>query len=159
MHRFLPSLLDRLIDADPASPAEPLRPSYSLDELEESVARDVESLLNARRGAGRQAIAGLAQGRRSTLAYGLEDFSAMSLASGADRAAICRAIERALADHEPRLRDARVEPGAHGAGQRGAVFTIAATLAVHPLREPLSLEATLQSATRTYAVRRGGRPA
>ena len=37
MQRFVPSLLDRLIDAAPLSPSEPTRPSLSLEQLKDAV--------------------------------------------------------------------------------------------------------------------------
>ncbi len=159
MQRFVPSLLDRLIDAAPASRVEPLRPALTLEQLRDTVARDVEALLNTRGGAGHRGLDACPNARRSTLAFGLEDFSSMSLASGADRVRICRAIERAIADHEPRLREVQVALGGRDPTLRRVVFSIRATLSVHPLHEPVSFEAMLLPSTRTYAVQHGQRPA
>ena len=121
----------------------------------DTVARDVEALLNTRGGAGRRGLDACPNARRSTLAFGLEDFSSMSLASGADRVRICRAIERAIADHEPRLREVQVALGGRDPTLRRVVFSIRATLSVHPLHEPVSFEAMLLPSTRTYAVQHG----
>jgi len=156
MQRFVPSLLDRLIDAAPQSPSEPTRPSHSLEQLKDGVARDVESLLNARHGSLRNALEGFPHAKRSIAAYGLDDFAAMSMSSSVDRAAICRSIERAIADHEPRLRAVRVELDRHVSTQK-LRFTIRAMLVVHPLQEPVNFDAVLQTTTQSYAVQTGRR--
>ena len=152
MHRFTPSLLDRLIDAAPLSPSEPVSPTLSIDQLKDAVARDVEALLNARHGSARDALQRYPNARRSIAAFGLDDFAAMSLASLSDRAAICRSIERALADHEPRLRGARVEIERRDGASQKLCFTIRAVLLAHPLQEPVNFDAVLQTTTQSYAV-------
>ncbi len=75
MQRFVPPLLDRLFDAAPLSPAEPLRPTLSLEQLKDTVARDLESLLNARRGSTRESMQGHPFACESVLAFGLDDFA------------------------------------------------------------------------------------
>ena len=157
MQRFVPPLLDRLIDASPRSSAEPLRPSFSMDDLKDAVARDVESLLNARRGSTRESLAGYPNVRSSVAAFGLDDFASMSMASAVDRAAICRSIERAIADHEPRLQHARVEIEQRDASTQKMRFSIHAMLVAHPLLEPVNFDAVLQTTTQSYAVNTGRR--
>lgn len=159
MQRFVPPLLDRLIDAAPQSRAEPLRPALSLEQLKDAVARDVESLLNARRGSTRDALDTYPNARASVAAFGLDDFAAMSMASTVDRAAICRAIERSITDHEPRLRGIRVELDKRDAMTQKLRFAIHAMLVVHPLHEPVNFDAVLQTTTQNYAVQCGRRAA
>jgi type VI secretion system protein ImpF len=157
MQRFVPPLLDRLIDAAPLSRAEPLRPSLSIDQLKDAVARDVESLLNARRGSSHAALDGFRHARTSVAAFGLDDFVAMSMSSAVDRAAICRSIERAITDHEPRLRNARVALERRDADSQKLRFSIHAVLVAHPLQEPVNFDAVLHTTTQNYAVQSGGR--
>jgi type VI secretion system protein ImpF len=152
MQRFVPPLLDRLIDAAPLARAEPLRPAMSLEQLKDAVARDVESLLNARRGSTRAALDGYANARASVVAFGLDDFASMSMASTVDRAAICRSIERAITDHDPRLRSVRVDLDQRDAATQKLRFSIHAMLVVHPLHEPVNFDAVLQTTTQNYAV-------
>ena len=155
MQRFVPSLLDRLIDAAPLARTEPTRPALSLDQLKDSVARDVESLLNARHGSARDTLDRFTNVRHSIAAFGLDDFAAMSMASINDRAAICRSIERAIADHEPRLRTIRVELDRRDTATQKLRFSIRALLVVHPLQEPVNFDAVLQTTTQSYAVQSG----
>ena len=157
MQRFVPSLLDRLIDAAPLSGSEPTRPSLSLEQLKDAVARDVESLLNARHGSDRDAFSRFLNARRSIATFGLDDFAAMSMASIDDRAAICRSIERAITDHEPRLRGARVELDKRDTATQKLRFSIRAVLIAHPLQEPVNFDAVLQTTTQSYAVQTGRR--
>lgn len=157
MQRFVPPLLDRLIDSAPGANAEPLRPSFSIDNLKDAVARDVESLLNARRGSTRASLADYPGVRTSVAAFGLEDFASMSMTGAVDRAAICRSIERAIADHEPRLRHARVEIEQRDGSTQKMRFSIHAVLVAYPLQEPVNFDAVLQTTTQNYAVSTGRR--
>lgn len=157
MQRFVPSLLDRLIDAAPLSGSEPTRPSLSLEQLKDAVARDLESLLNARHGSSRDALDRFANARRSIAAFGLDDFAAMSMASIDDRAAICRSIERAINNFEPRLRGVRVELDKRDTATQKLRFAIRAVLIAHPLQEPVNFDAVLQTTTQSYAVQTGRR--
>ena len=46
--RFAPTLFERLFDEQPGSPADHLIRGWSLEQLKDSVATDVEALLNSR---------------------------------------------------------------------------------------------------------------
>ncbi|WP_140635491.1 type VI secretion system baseplate subunit TssE [Methylibium rhizosphaerae] len=157
MHRFIPSLLDRLIDHPPRAGGSAVKPTLSIDELKASVARDVESLLNSRRGTLARDLKGFPLSQRSLLAFGLDDFVSMSMVSSVDRDAICRSLEGAIARHEPRLAQVRVsienDPGATDRLR----FAIHALLQAHPLQEPVSFDAVLHTMTQQYDVR-SGRP-
>lgn len=159
MQRFVPPLLDRLIDLAPSMPAEPLSASMSLEQLKTTVARDVESLLNSRHGPETAHLAEHANARRSVLSFGLEDFSSMSMSSHGDREAVCRSIERAIANHERRLRDVRVSLTPDRSDTQKLRFAIQALLIVHPLQEPVSFDAVLQTTTQSYDVQNTRRAA
>lgn len=136
-----------------------MRPTLSIEQLKDAVARDVEFLLNARHGAARLELERYPQARRSIVAFGLDDFAAMSMASLVDRAAICRSIERAITDHETRLRHVQVDLDRRDAASQKLCFAIRAVLVTHPLQEPVSFDAVLQTTTQTYAVGTGRRAA
>lgn len=159
MKGFEPSLIDKLVDEAPGSAGGAVALSVSVEQYKESVARDLEGLLNTRAAFSRQELAGHPQCTRSLMTYGLRDFSAMSLANAHDRAAICRSLEEAIECHEPRLGNVRVhlDPAVQLGG--GLHFTIQALLDLQPAREPVSFDAMLQPGTLQYSVGRARRQA
>lgn len=156
MIRFAPSLLDRLLDDMPQAPAEAAAPQIGLEQLKDSVVRDLESLLNARCGLRHDALRSHPQSQRSILSFGMTDFSSMSLANTDDRETICRAIESAILAHEPRLKNVRVGIGGEY-GSNKLLFTIQALLVANPAREPVNFNATLQPSTQLYSVSKARR--
>ena len=84
------------------------------------------------------------------------DFSAMSLAHTEEREAICRAIEDAIATHEPRLRQVHVSL-VEDVSSRGYTFQIQALLLANPAQEPVSFNATLKPSTQLYSVSKSRR--
>lgn len=155
-----PSLLEKLLDDAPKSPrAAAVVKSISLDQYKESVARDLEGLLNSRSAFSEEDVEAFPQCRRSMMTYGLRDFSSMSLASAPDRAAICRSIEQAIARHEPRLHHVQVLLDGGPREARGLHFTIHGLLDLLPAQEAISFDALLQTATLQYSVSRVRRPA
>ena len=157
MIRFSPSLLDRLLDDEPDILAEHARPQVSLEQLKDSVVRDLESLLNARCGLRRDSLAAHPQAQHSILSFGMSDFSSMSLANTDERDAICGAIESAIHAHELRMKNVRVGLSTDKAANR-LLFTIQALLVVNPLREPVNFNALLQPSTQMYSVSKSRHP-
>ena len=78
---------------------------WTVENLKSVIARDLEDLLNTRRAIPDSALSGFPYVQRSILAYGLMDFSAMSI--GNDMDSICAAVALAISRHEPRLVDVR----------------------------------------------------
>src|SRR5436305_15195099 len=100
---LVPSVLDRLLDDDPATTAEPARNrSQLLRELKLSVRRDIESLLNARR-RNVSIPSGLPELANSLLTYGIPDFSGTGPATDEQRDAFCRQLETIIRLGQPRL--------------------------------------------------------
>jgi len=127
----------------------------SIEQLKDSVARDVESLLNARCGLPEGMLDGLVHCQQSVLSFGLKDFVSMSLAKQGDRELICQDIRNALRVHEPRLRDPIVQvSSSEGPGQR-LHFGIQALLIAHEANEIVSFDAVLQPVSQRYQVSRG----
>lgn len=155
MKGFEPSLLEKLFDDEPrVRAASGIFKSQSLEQYKESVARDLEGLLNSRAAFGEDMLKAWPNCQKSLLTYGLRDFSTMSLANGHDRAAVCRLLEQAIARHEPRLHGVRVALEGNGRGVDGARFAIHALLDVEPAREPVSFDAMLRPNTMQYSVSR-----
>ncbi|RAR65739.1 type VI secretion system protein ImpF [Paraburkholderia unamae] len=95
------------------------------DALRASIARDLARLLNTR---ARQPYEAWLAGDGSAIDYGLPDFSARTLRSGADREAIAAAVARAIAWFEPRLVDVAVGFNETDRHANDAVLTIRATM-------------------------------
>jgi type VI secretion system protein ImpF len=157
MQRFTPYLLDRLFQDTSHDRRDGYRASLTLEQVKDSVAADVEALLNTRCAVREHELAPYRYAKQSILRFGLDDFSARSLASVADRDYICRAIERAIADQEPRLTSVRVDIDANESAGQQLRFSIRALLQLHPTTEPVNFDAVLQTGTQQYQVSSGGR--
>ena len=148
-----PSLLDKLFDDSPKQPGDQnIFKASSLGQYKETVARDLEGLLNSRMALSETLFDAFPQCRKSLMVYGLRDFSAMSLVNAYDRALICRSLEDAISRHEPRLHDVTVTLDEGNAPGGGLHFTIHALLDIRPAREPVSFDAMLQPSTLQYSV-------
>jgi len=153
MKGFEPSLFDKLFDNDAHSPYALRR--LSVEEIKETVARDMKSLLNTRMAFTEEMLKRYPQCQRSVLTYGLSDFSGLSLASHYDREFICRSLEQAIARHEPRLTHVRVVLQVDRRATSVLYFAITALLDVGPAHEPVTFDATLQPSTLQYSVNKG----
>jgi type VI secretion system protein ImpF len=149
---FEPSFLDKLFDNDPRSPAAAVLRRLSVDELKDTVARDIEALLNARIVFHEEDLKAFPECKRSILTYGMNDFAGLSLASHSDRVFICRSLELAIARHEPRLKNVYVNLEVDKNSINVLHFSIRALLVVDEAREPINFDALLQPSTLQYAV-------
>lgn len=147
------SVLDRLIDYEPQITREPVASrSKSLRLLKESVKRDLEWLLNTR-----QLVGGippdLKELNNSVAAYGLPDFTNLSIDSPADRKSIKREIELAIRRFEQRLDNVRVTIEPTEGLDRVLRFRIDASLRIDPAPEPITFDTKLELGTGEYVVR------
>lgn len=154
MKRFEPSFLDKLFDDEPHVPAPAAMRQLSLEELKNTVARDVEAIFNTRIALTEEDLAELPECQRSVLTYGLNDFAGLSLASHYDRTFICKSIQQAIARHEPRLQQVQVAFELNEQSTNALYFAIQALLVVHPAEEPVTFDAMLQPSTLQYSVTR-----
>jgi type VI secretion system protein ImpF len=149
MNGFTPGLLDRLLGE--------AAPRMSLEQYKDSVARDLEDLLNTRCAIPEQVMRAYPECARSIANYGLVDFAGMCFGSDEDRMRICAALKIAIERHEPRLRNvqARLE---HEPGSINRVrFAIYGTLAGLPQTEAVSFDAVLQPSSLHYSINRSAR--
>ncbi len=156
MAGFLPTLFERLRDDHPhrSHEADPMR-RWSVEELKESVARDLERLLNSRSPLFSDSFDDFPESLNSVASYGMGDFVGLSLSNPADRELICRTLERTIAHHEPRLRQVDVRLEADRTSIGCLQFGINAVLHVNPASEPVTFDALLQPNTLQYSVARG----
>lgn len=151
MNGYTPGLLDRLLGARPGG--------LTLEQYKDSVARDLEDLLNTRCALPEELLRAYPECARSIINYGLIDFAGLCLNSAEDRTRVCAALKAAIERHEPRLRQvqARLERE-HGSINRIS-FAITATLAGLPQREAVSFDAVLQPSSLHYSINRNARGA
>src|ERR1035438_2526340 len=130
------SVLDRLIDREPASNSEaaPTR-AQSVRQLKVSLRRDLEWLLNSRR-TPEAAGSEFQELERSLYNFGLPDVTSLSWDSARDRGRLARMIEQALTTFEPRLTAIRVVAVEASAGAQHVMrFQIEGMLDMDPSPE------------------------
>lgn len=151
MNKFEPSLMDKMF-ADESAQKGALR-RLSLEEVKESVAIDLEALLNTRQVLTPEMLAkAFPECAHSLICYGLRDFSNLSLSSSPDRALICRSLQHAIAQYEPRLKSVRTNLEVDSHNTNNLHFSISAILMIFPAREAVSFDALLHPSTMRYAV-------
>jgi len=147
------SVLDRLVSTGGGHRQRDLR--IGVEELKQSVRRDIEWLLNSRRPL--LDLSDLPEARSSILAYGIPDLTLFS-SSHADSQRICVYIEETLRTFEPRLlpRSIKVEPvPGREEGHARLKFSIHALLNVDPVREPISFDTSVETASGAVQVTTG----
>ena len=156
MQDFSPALLDKLFvesrHNDKLSAHGLIR--LSLDELKDSVARDLEALLNTRKIISENYLKRYPECAKSIISYGLTDIASLSLASTDDRAFICRSLEQAIDRHEPRLKNVRASIDIENTAINRLNFAISALLVVNPVSEPVSFDAVLKTSSLHYSIKK-----
>jgi type VI secretion system protein ImpF len=149
----MPSILDRLIDPDTGGTA--WRRGYGIEQMVETVHRDLEDLLNTR-----ESHQGLPEEftelYHSVLAYGLPDLTSLNAITPQQRDEIGRVLEAVIGRFEPRLRDVRaklLDPG--NEKERTVRFHIEARLNVDPAPE-VDFDTILELTTGHYSVKPSG---
>jgi type VI secretion system protein ImpF len=156
---YTPGLFDRLMDMPQYGASSGTLTRLSIEDLKDAVARDLEALLNTRTVIPEHLFKQFPECGRSIITYGLNDFAGLSLSSTDDRAYICQCLEKAIARHEPRLRNVRASLEV----QEGAInclnFAITALLVVHSAQEAVNFDAVLQPSSLHYSISKARRPA
>ncbi|TCB48329.1 type VI secretion system baseplate subunit TssE [Acinetobacter terrestris] len=124
----------------------------SLQQLRESVASDLEDLLNSRMAKLNDLIDDFPLAKQSILQFGIIDFVGLSTANPTDRDKICQSIEQSIAAHEPRLRQIKVEMLLDGHNMGALCLSIQAYLNIYPLFEPVIFDALLKPITQQYVI-------
>ncbi|MCE2899876.1 MAG: type VI secretion system baseplate subunit TssE [Gemmatimonas sp.] len=149
-----PSLLDRLTDEDPQQPADaPVSREESVRQFRRTVQRDVELLLNTRRGI-LPLDARHPQLRRSVHEFGLPDTTGLAMATMAARQRLTDDIRDTLDRFEPRLTNIVVRLTDSDQVRTPQVrFSIQATLRMDPTPEQVVFDTVLEMASGEYDVR------
>lgn len=150
--RVTPSVLDRLIDYDPRTPAEaPKSRSTTLAELKTAVRRDLEWLLNTRCHGDMDDVENV-EVRKSVAFYGLTDIMGMSPKSPSEQKRLTKALEAAIKIFEPRFLNVKVTLDPIEEIHRQLKFRIEARLDVEPAPEPIVFDTVLQAGSGEFAV-------
>jgi type VI secretion system protein ImpF len=151
--RITPSIVDRLLDFDPANQNEtPKSRSQGLRELKQAVRRDLEWLLNTRHTAD-EIPENLEEVSKSLATFGLPDFTGSSSSNDDDRRDLIRNVETALRIFEPRFMNLKVSLEEINEVERGVKFRIQATLRVEPTPEPVVFDTILQVGSGEFEVK------
>lgn len=150
---LIPSVLDRLIDLEPDRRTEsPLNRTQILQQMKQSVGRDLQSLLNTRcRATGWPT--GLEQLSRSLVAYGIPDCVGVNTGSRQQQEELRRMIQHAVEAFEPRLTNIRVSVAdTDDAADRTLRFRIDAYLKIDPAPEPVIYDSRLDATNGDFSV-------
>lgn len=157
MKGYTPGLLDRLLGERTQAVVNGVVARLSMEQLKDSVARDLEALLNTRLGIDPALFDAYPECRRSIISYGLIDFAGFCLSSTDDRAAICASLTAAIEQHEPRLRDVSASLELAQGSVNRLNFVINATLQVDATSEPVNFNAVLQPSSLHYSISKAAR--
>jgi len=135
-------LFDRLVDLDPSSPVEqqPLR-VLTVDEVRESVQRELERLLNTRSPTPADEWE---DKERTVLDWGLPDYSGWYTRSPPSQGRLARLLEATIRAFEPRMLDPRVTVEGRDADDRSLAVWIEGTIRVGTILEPVSFPLALE---------------
>lgn len=144
---FKTTLFDRLLPNELYG-----QQGLSLQQLRESVALDLEDLLNSRTAKLSPNIDDFPLAKQSILQFGIIDFVGLSTSNPSDRDKICQSIEQSITAHEPRLKQIKVEMLMEGHNMGALCLSIQAFLNIHPLYEPVIFDALLKPTTQQYVI-------
>jgi type VI secretion system protein ImpF len=144
---IMKSLIERLTASSPDNNREDI---YA---MRDAVSRDLEMLLNTRSEGARTIPLSFEECRKSSLTYGIPDFSSYSLLSPHDRDRIRRSLEQSIAQHERRLSRVRISLEPQHQFERVLRFKVDALLSLGAEREKVQFDAVLQLNTQAYLVK------
>ncbi|MDO1583089.1 type VI secretion system baseplate subunit TssE [Rhizobium oryzicola] len=150
------SVLDRLLDDAPYSPADP-PVSYvtQVREMREAIRRDLEMLLNTRR-CIRSPASELRELQDSLQTYGVDAGVSVNLMTDEAKLSLARSIERSISRFETRLSNVQVTIlKSRSVTERALRMRIEATFRLHDGMPPISFESTIDPSTQRFHVEGG----
>ncbi|MFA5985460.1 MAG: type VI secretion system baseplate subunit TssE [Methylococcaceae bacterium] len=157
MQSFAPGLLDKLLIGRNHKQSNATTLRLNMEELKDVVASDLEALLNTRKVITAEFLKPYPECSKSIVSYGLNDFAGLCLSSADDRQYICRSLEQAIAQHEPRLQNIKAVLEVQDSSVNKLNFAISALLIAHPAHEPVSFDAVLQPSSLHYTISKAAR--
>jgi type VI secretion system protein ImpF len=150
--RYAPSLLEKLTNSSYLERPGQILSGLPLDELIQSVAKDLEALLNTRCALRGEDLERFPLSKESVYNFGIPDFSSMSLASSVDRSRICAAIKETIENQDRRLSNVQVAIQGDTSNARHLIFTIQAVLRVSQSDQLVNFDAHFEPAAQRYSV-------
>jgi len=145
------SILNRLIDRERNVTHEPARVGFSVGQIKDSVARDLENLLNTRRNIHIPSASCL-EVNNSLFIYGLPDFTSRNPGNVSVRAQLRLEIEKTISRFEPRLKNITVHIDSPAGGNRELKFRITGVLVVDPISEPVVFDTNYDLNRSNYTI-------
>jgi type VI secretion system protein ImpF len=148
--QYIPTIIDRLIDDNPEQSMEPVQSRLEdFTELRQALLRDLDSLLNTRQPAISTKYKLAVD---SVIAYGLPDFTHLSVKSPQDQALIRLATQNVITKFEPRLTQVQVSLETDEINERAIRLRVTAQLLVEPVPLPVTFDALLEPLTGHYTL-------
>ncbi len=147
-----PSLLDRLMDDEPALTREPVRhQAATVRQIKAAVARDLENLLNSKNffpslPSVFKELSG------SLFVYGLPEFISANPRSPSVRLRLRQELMKAVSRFEPRLRKVTVRIEEPEKNERSLRFKITGLLVLDPVAEPVTFDTVFDVNRQEYSV-------
>lgn len=152
--KLRPSVLDRLLDDEPhlSSEKDPGQHQY-VRQLRDSLRRDLENLLNARRYLS-SLPEDLYEAEKSLLNYGLPDLATVNIIDAKKRGEFAERLQKTLLEFEPRFKSVKVTYiDAADSNDRTLHFRIDAVVYAEPQPEIIVFDSILESVTRMVSVK------
>ena len=147
------SILDRLIDDEPGNSREPAQEHFLIGQIKDTVARDLENLLNARRHILVPPVS-YREVNNSLFVYGLPDYTSRNPGNVSVRSQLRLEIEKTISRFEPRLKNVAVHIDSRTANTRDLGFRITAVLVVDPVTEPVTFDTSFDLNRSKYSILR-----
>jgi type VI secretion system protein ImpF len=145
------SLLSRLVDQEPSVSQEPAQQFFSVGQIKDDLARDLENLLNTRRNI-MVPPASYREVNNSLFMYGLPDFTSRNPAHIAVRSQLRLEIEKTISHFEPRLKNVAVHIDSPGAMGRNLQFRITGVLVVESIAEQVVFDTSFDLNRSRYSI-------
>jgi type VI secretion system protein ImpF len=147
------SILDRLIDDEPDNSRDPAQEHFFIGQIKDTVARDLENLLNARRHI-LVPPAWYREVNNSLFVYGLPDYTSRNPGNVSVRSQLRLEIEKTISRFEPRLKNVAVHIDSRTANTRDLGFRITAVLVVNPITEPVTFDTSFDLNRSKYFIKK-----
>jgi type VI secretion system protein ImpF len=153
---LVPSILDRLIESGEGEGKQDLiNRGQTLSELEESVRRDLQDLLNTRR-LSEDGFPEESELACSLLTYGLPEITGLNPSVPDQLKRLQDVVETTIRRFEPRLMNVRVVSlNADAASGRGLRMSVEALLRLDPSPVPVAFDTVIESGTGNWSVVEG----